>query len=410
MRAEDDEGSNFDRCIRVINQRAFQSAALNTRRGVDMRLRMMEEAKLAPMLLLRAKTIEDLGYIPRSDEARPFLIEARKAISDAAAGVFASKHQKGAAYIVFVSHMWLRGNWCKALGRDLPWGSPEREEAAALGHAIGDIDSADHEKAAALVEWAKWAVWSLTTRLDCSLEGRGLEDCLDISYWRELQSVSYDDMTADRPILKSNQDQQKAYAPEIFFWIDMACADQTNKETLVPFMEALPAFAAVSNMTLAYWTPHYIDRAWCRVEVLLSYAHSSNGSKLFLVQKGFKHTKTSGVTWESLALPDPREGKLSNSNDKPIVEQLTQEAESSRTFSCYQIWLRTSCPYQGDSGDGLAGNLVGVYFMNAATGCQCYGLYPLATSRSVIAGNSSLTMVHPNKPPNAPTNSGMVRV
>ena len=61
------------------------------------------------------------------------------------------------------------------------------------------------------------------------------------------------------------------FYPEIFYWIDYSCLDQNNPNAGVPL---LPLWVASCERFLKIDTPNYNQRAWCRLEPLLSHVFS----------------------------------------------------------------------------------------------------------------------------------------
>ena len=118
----------------------------------------------------------------------------------------------------------MRPNWCEELGKDLAWGTPERQHAMKDGKIFGDPDDAEHSKAKALIEYGKWF------KRACKGLG-GLEQTSGIT---------------------------EADDSELFWWIDWACTDQENPG---PDMAALPAYAAACQGIAAAWNDVYQDRA-----------------------------------------------------------------------------------------------------------------------------------------------------
>ena len=141
---------------RILGSDAFYDANPHSYAGLVQRLQMLREGGLPPMRVVSAAEIERLGRIPRSTDTDAKVEDALDVVQRCgqdAAG-------KPLATLTFFSHQWLRPNWCEAKAADLAWGSPERAQAVEEGLVVGDVDSADHEKARALVQWAKWLKWA----------------------------------------------------------------------------------------------------------------------------------------------------------------------------------------------------------------------------------------------------------
>ena len=61
------------------------------------------------------------------------------------------------------------------------------------------------------------------------------------------------------------------FSPEIYYWIDYSCMDQSNSEGAVPL---LPLWIACCERFLSIETEDSSERTWCRTESLLSYVFS----------------------------------------------------------------------------------------------------------------------------------------
>ena len=234
----------------------------------------------------------------------------------------------------------------------LPWGSEERNAAMARGEVFGDPDDADHTKATALIEYAKWL------KRACAL-GSGLS--------KETQPAG---ITKNKKM-------------EIFWWIDWAC---TNQDDPGPDMAALPAYAAACAGIAAAWNDVYKDRAWCQVELLVAYAFMTTGSKVWVVPPAFDN----GATWpmrvevEKVVVADPAKGLLTNTGDRPVIESLTNVASRSTAFTCLNNFVNTSTR-----------NVANGLCLNVCCCCQCFGLLAAADARNVRPGESKVTKLTP---------------
>ena len=205
------------------------------------------------------------------------------------------------ATLFFYSHRWSRPNWCEVMQLEAAWGSAERTAAEAEGEQFGDPDDATHAKAKALVQYARWFKHNMNKG------GSGA-----FGWWAGI----------------SNE------IDEVFYWVDYACADQTAPG---PDMAALPAYVAVcATLVLASWTDAYAARAWCRVELLMSYAFVTTGDQVLVLPEGFVDEEHWAVDKREDTLLDPAEGLLTNPSDKAVIASLRGVAERSTAFSCWR--------------------------------------------------------------------------
>jgi hypothetical protein len=54
-------------------------------------------------------------------------------------------------------------------------------------------------------------------------------------------------------------------------------------------MAALPAYVGASSFIVAYSSPDYDRRAWCQLELVMSYAFMGRGDILLSMGRGFRH-------------------------------------------------------------------------------------------------------------------------
>ena len=270
------------------------------------------DAGLPPMRVVAQSTLEQLGRLPRSNEG----IQV-----DALAGM-----QKRGSAVLFFSHRWKRPNWCEQRGKDLPFGTEERQAAQADdGLIVGDPDDADHSKAKALIAFGKWlkrkCCWE--PELSNYVPDGGDDTCVALP--RDI---------------------------ELFWWIDWACTDQDNLEA---DMAALPAFAAACAGIVAADNKEYEQRAWCRVELLMAYAFMPSGDNVYVLEERFDMSPAANSTadkhmrmrFKTMPLADPLSGKLSNEGDIPVIQSLTDVARrSAELFSCFGFLADYFCSYE----------------------------------------------------------------
>ncbi|CAF1126061.1 unnamed protein product [Didymodactylos carnosus] len=116
--------------------------------------------------------------------------------------------------------------------------------------------------------------------------------------------------------------KQHGFSPEIFYWIDFCCIDQHNMISAIPL---LPLWVACCERFLRIETEDYHERAWCRLEPLLSYVFQFADHHT-VIKLDFKCPRT-GLhcgTETMTTILDPREGKFTDPSDmikvEPIIE------------------------------------------------------------------------------------------
>lgn len=136
--------------------------------------------------------------------------------------------------------------------------------------------------------------------------------------------------------------------PEIFYWIDFCCIDQHDLTTAIPL---LPLWTACCERFLRIETPDYSERAWCRLEPLLSHVFQFADHHT-IINLDFKYITTNfqrGKELQSLIL-NPLDGKSTDEADllkiQPIVEltkniQIDQDRNKVQfgitTVKCFQL-------------------------------------------------------------------------
>ena len=271
------------RTVTLLTSRAFYRAPQQSYEGAVQKLRLLSKHGIAPMMVLPAETLIELGRIPHSTENRT--VDALDVLQRDGASPSGPPN----ARFIFFSHRWLRPDWCETLGASLPYGSPERQRAVANGMYVGDVDDQLHSKALALGTYVRW-----------------LRDVATQS----LRTYRY------------------------YFWIDFCSANQDNPG---PQIAALPAYIANCHSFLTYLNPEYHDRAWCRLELLLHasfcrWAMVREELSPGLTMRDFPTEPRempwgSARGWVTSTLRDPREGRLGNPDDRAIIETLTQISE-----------------------------------------------------------------------------------
>src|SRR5262245_4416264 len=116
------------------------------------------------------------------------------------------------------------------------------------------------------------------------------------------------------------------FLPEIFYWIDYCCFDQS---TAADGIKMLPLWIASCERLLCFETADYHDRAWCRLELLLSYTFGFADHQT-VIGPGFRADALGEGTGDVHVLDRPTTGRLTVVGDAARIEQLEQFAASSR--------------------------------------------------------------------------------
>ena len=342
--APDEALADWKRCEALLRTRKWIRANTITCKGAEARLEMICKAGLPAMKVISASTIEQLGRIPRSTEGHA--IDAIDAVRKHGA----DDNNYSKAVLVMFSHRWKRPQWCEALGKDVAWGSDEHSAALAAGHYIGDPDDAEHSKARALINWAKW-----------------FKD--DVSKVGILGTKSGTFQTLDlSPKLE-----------EVYFWIDWPCVDQTNP---APGVAALPTYVSTCHAICAAWNDEYADRAWCRVELITAQAFMRTGDRIFVCEETSAPLLTGQrVHKERVQVLHPLDGKLTNEDDRKVVQRLQEAAFESTAFSCCTM-ARTEMSTS-----------VGECLIISITCFGCFGMDYLERSR--VPGQTKMQKITP---------------
>jgi len=110
---------------------------------------------------------------------------------------------------------------------------------------------------------------------------------------------------------------------EIFYWVDYCCFDQRDVANYLPM---LPLWVACCERMVRYETPDYHNRAWCRLELLLSHAFAFADHHV-AIGGGFVASGTNNGSEEKTPLQRPSEGVMTDDADAAGITLLEQFAE-----------------------------------------------------------------------------------
>ena len=109
------------------------------------------------------------------------------------------------------------------------------------------------------------------------------------------------------------------FLPEIYYWIDFSCIDQSDTAAAVPL---LPLWVACCERFLRIETCDYDERAWCRLELLLSYVYSFADHYLSITPD-FQSRWPSAGTETQLLIQDPTAAFTTNPEDAALIAPLS---------------------------------------------------------------------------------------
>lgn len=116
--------------------------------------------------------------------------------------------------------------------------------------------------------------------------------------------------------------KRHGFLPEIFYWIDFSCIDQTDTLAAVPL---LPLWVACCERFLRIETDDYDTRAWCRLEPLLSYVYSFADHHLS-IDIDYKSNWPDTGTETRLNILDPTDAETTRPEDLRLISPLTSLA------------------------------------------------------------------------------------
>lgn len=112
------------------------------------------------------------------------------------------------------------------------------------------------------------------------------------------------------------------FLPEIYYWIDFSCIDQDQPAKAVPL---LPVWVACCERFLRIETNDYSDRAWCRLEPLLSYVYSFAEHHIS-IDLDFKSRWPDKGQEKYLPVLNPNRALVTNSEDMALIRSLADLA------------------------------------------------------------------------------------
>ena len=408
----------------IVSER-FSRANSESRSGLLKRLQFLKEAGIPPMKVLPMSKLVELGRIPHSSEG--FAVDAAEAL----AAFPEATLSRPLAPIYFFSHRWLRPNWCESLQKSVAHGTEEWAQAQRAGQRVGDPDDADATKARSLIQTLRWFVEEHSMTQATSWEESIIEPIIRIRGGRSLY--------------------ERKPLQEVFLWIDWPCVDQSNP---MPEIAAIPAYVACCSGIMAAYNDTYMSRAWCRVEILNAFAFCScntmhahdkmyirNGKgprayyasdwvvpPIIVVKEGFEYAGGKGFALEEsviVALPDPKRGQLTNTNERDVIDSLTDFAMRSRSFTWFRVWWNFHLSNVQTSIFlaflyvmpwfliGFWGFLIGFWGPAGATLIFCFLFgavlrYTWMASRTVALEVSEFKLFYPNPGTVAVSNAGYV--
>jgi hypothetical protein len=116
--------------------------------------------------------------------------------------------------------------------------------------------------------------------------------------------------------------RKHGFEPEIFYWVDFSCFDQQDVANYLPM---LPLWVACCERMLRYETDDYHDRAWCRLELLLSHTFSFADHHV-VIGAGFAASADENGKQERSVVRRPTEGLVTDAADAVKIASLERFA------------------------------------------------------------------------------------
>ena len=116
------------------------------------------------------------------------------------------------------------------------------------------------------------------------------------------------------------------FRPEIYYWIDYTCIDQSQTSNAIPL---LPLWLACCERFLRIESEGYDDRAWCRLEPMLSHVYSFADHHTS-IDLDFR------CSWPKIGreirkdILDPASGAATDPEDWPLLDRLAKLAEAAK--------------------------------------------------------------------------------
>jgi hypothetical protein len=127
------------------------------------------------------------------------------------------------------------------------------------------------------------------------------------------------------------------FDPFIYYWIDYSCFDQKNLDSNLAM---LPLWVACCERFVRFETPDYFDRAWCRLEVLLSYVFGFADHHLVIDSTFQTASQKRGKAGQD-TIQDPSQG---NTTDPADAIRVTELSKFAATFTPSATDRRTHQP------------------------------------------------------------------
>lgn len=114
--------------------------------------------------------------------------------------------------------------------------------------------------------------------------------------------------------------RRHGFYPEIYFWIDYCCFNQSEASDNISM---LPIWIASCERVLCIEAHDYHERAWCRLELLMSYAFNF-ADHYTIIDTSFQAVESYDGREETHILKKPTDGYLTDVSDTKYIEALEQ--------------------------------------------------------------------------------------
>lgn len=116
--------------------------------------------------------------------------------------------------------------------------------------------------------------------------------------------------------------RKHGFYPEIFYWIDYCCFNRALTDESISM---LPLWIACCERLVCFDTVDFHERAWCRVELLLSYIFGFADHHV-VIGPGFRANKSADGQKETRLILRPNEGRLTDRADAGYIDDLQRIA------------------------------------------------------------------------------------
>jgi hypothetical protein len=271
--------------VEVMQSSEWKNAEMSTLSGQLSRVRQISNSGHPRMKVITASKLRRLKRLPRSSEGLADDLElllqehGPEKWDDPLTKAPQETADKPSLVVVFFSHKWFRGNGGGPDGNSHP-------------------DNAAGQKAMVMVQFADWLMWRqkasapisrqqvLDAMTACCACGHLDVDTVDLNNERRQFGGSMWGLKKHQLGILGGIELPH-FISDVAFWLDYNSVDQDNT---TPGICALPLYVGACPVILYHETEGYEDRAWTRIERVLSYTYSQSFITVS-IKSGFLHRK-----------------------------------------------------------------------------------------------------------------------